>query len=213
MRVRSLFPFLFLCLAPAVAASQTPSRSVTFDAASAFEQRYRASFEAAVLGRFTVGLGASYTRDAAQGTLIVPPQPCLPDIACPQPFSEGSVYRAWSVDLSARWYPRALAWQRGDQSASLYLGEFVGYHHRSLSAPVIISCPITMLCTDPANAIVSRMRGIEPGGEIGIRLKPTRHFVLDVGGRFRVATFDDEFMRTAAGDVDARFVVGLGLGW
>lgn len=213
--MRALLLLFCLCigLAPAAAAAQVPSRSVTFDAASAFEQRYRAAVEAAVLGRFTVGLGASYTRDASQGTLIVPPSPCLPDIACPQAFLEGSVYQAWSVDLSARWYPRALSWARGAQSANLYLGEFIGYHQRSLSTPVIISCPITMLCTDPANAVVSRMRGVEPGAEIGVRLKPTRHFVLDVGGRFRLATFDDQFTQTMSGDVDAKFVIGLGLGW
>jgi len=208
-----LLPLLF---AAAPVAAQMPARTVTFDAASAFEQRYRASVEAAVFGRFTIGASASFAHDDLRGAVIVPPNadPCLPDVACWPAFTEGSAYRAFSIDLSARWYPRALSWRRGDQSAGLYLGEFIGYHHRTLRSPIVFGCPPEMLCAQGgADPNVMTMTGFEPGAEIGLRFMPTPRFVADVGGRFRLATFEDAFTRQSPGDVDARLVIGLGLRW
>jgi hypothetical protein len=191
---------LSLLLVAAPAAAQMPARTVTFDAASAFEQRYRTSIEAAVFGRFTAGLGVSYTHDDDRGALIVPPtaDPCQPDVLC--------------QDVSARWYPAALAFRRGELAAGAYVGEFIGYHHRTLRVQVPFGCPPEMLCGGAAGE-TQRFSGIEPGMELGIRLMPTRHFVADIGGRFRLATFGDAFTRQEPGDVDARFVVGLGLRW
>lgn len=200
-----------LAIAAAPAAAQIPARSVTFDAASAFDQRYRASVEGAVLGQFTIGLGLAYAHEEAQGSLIRPP--CLPDIVCQPVFVDGSLYRAVSVDLAARWYPAPLQWRRGEQKAGVYLGEFVGFHHRTLQGSIMSPpCPPEMFCTTDRPTI-QRLSGLEPGAEIGIRLMPTRRFIADVGGRFRLATMDDAYARLSPGDVDARFVIGLGLAW
>jgi hypothetical protein len=57
------------------------------------------------------------------------------------------------------------------------------------------------------------LHGWEPGVEFGVRLLPMRRMVMDVGGRFRLATIEDYRSGTRAGGVDSRLVVAVGVGW
>lgn len=207
-------------------------QSVTFDVVGAFDQRWRAQIEPLVFGRFTVGISGGYsTQNDGLGYY---PYPLRPQIPCPIDMlctsggglGNGPPYKAWSVDLAARWYPAALSFGGRRQAVAFYLGEFVGYHERRLDQQVIFyGCPA---CAVPADTLLppppplgvpqyasltQKLTGFEPGFEVGLRILPARHVVLDVGGRFRLATIEDPYQRLRPGDLDARLVVGVGVGW
>ena len=210
-------------------------QTATFDIASAFQQRYRAMLEPLVFGRFTIGLSGEYTTEPDEPRNYYPPTPA---IACPFSgpcggggyASDRSGYRAWSFKVHARWYPGALSYDGQRQSAAIYVGEFVGYHERRTNQTIYYPCPMCASGPDSAvfvlppgpdpfpypggtNAFRQVLRGWEPGVELGVRVMPRRHIVMDVGGRFLLARLDDPQSATRPGGVDTRLVVSLGVGW
>lgn len=206
-------------------------QTVTFDVAAAFQQRYRAMVEPLVFGRFAIGLSGEYTTEPDNTYYygINYPQ-CPPDVLCTQGQADnGSSYRAWSFNLHARWYPAAFSFGGRRQAVAAYVGEFIGYHERQLRQPVYYGCPTcnypppldtTVIPPNPypypypgPSTLVQVLHGWEPGVEFGVRLLPMRHVVMDVGGRFRLATIEDVQSGTRPGGVDSRLVVAVGVGW
>ncbi len=219
--------------APRPATTRSPMlQSATFDVVAAFDERWRMQLEPLVFGRFSIGLSGSYTtqHDGFGYPYPLPAQdPCPVNVLCTTGgYGNGPPYRAWSVDLSARWYPAALSLGGRRQAVAVYLGEFVGYHRRQYDGPVYYgSCPV---CASPQPAdtltnppppgsplpyggLTRTITGLEPGLEAGLRVLPARHVVIDVGGRFRLATLEDPMQRLRPGDMDSRLVVAVGVGW
>lgn len=256
--MRSIKLTAFSVFLAASLAAQTPQRTSTvppvrqtlgFDIAGLVDERPRAGMEALVFGRWTVGIGASFTSqfnqdfygypypvplgvrggiEPATGTAIMPP--CYPGEPCPPYYyPDNPEYRAWSFDLSARYYPAALSFSNPNHKLMIYLGEFIGYHSRRIKwqntcyycyyvgdAPV----PEDSLFFAPPNqsiypgpGFIQRLHGFEPGAELGVRLMPVPTVFIDVGGWFKLVTIQDPLLRDQPGDVDARLVVAVGIGW
>jgi hypothetical protein len=219
-------------------------QTVTFDAAAALQERWRVAMEPLIFGRFTVGLSGTFTTEP---DLEWPPPwpiplmeagsptiPCYIDY-CPPYLGDAPRYRAWSMNLHARWYPAALSLGGDRQRVGVYVGEFLGYHERRITwrqtayrtqyppyTPVdtVIPPPDTLPqpydpypYPIPGYSWVQKLRGWEPGAEAGVRVMMGRHVVIDVGGWFRLATIEDPLSTTRPGDVDARFVAAVGIGW
>jgi hypothetical protein len=214
-------------------------QTVTVDVASAFQQHYRAMIEPLVFGRFTVGLSGEYTTEPEDGaydvTRFATPE-CSVNTFCNDGGSfgydaGGSGYRAWSFNVHGRWYPRALSSEGQRQSIAVYVGEFIGFHERRTTQPVYYGygCPA---CVDSpprpdsisfrpppqpypggVSAYTQIVHGWEPGAEVGVRVLPMRHIVMDIGGRFRLARIEDYQSGTRPGGVDARLVVAIGAAW
>jgi hypothetical protein len=251
--MRSVRPALLGLLVAGALSAQQPSRpstprqplpvmqTVTFDVAGALQQRWRLNLEPLVFGRFTVGLAASYTTHAPdnwtgqpvpvlEGTWVLPPC-AYPGCLGPPIAANSPPYRAWSFELSGRWYPAVLSIGSARQAVGLYIGEFVGYHRREITwRPIYYVYP--PLATDtvlpqpdtlpgpgpvpypqPGPPWTQRLRGWEPGVEAGVRVVTARHVVIDVGGWFKLATLDDPLASVRPGHVDARLVVAVGAGW
>lgn len=204
-------------------------QTATFDVSAAFQHHWRAALEPLVFGRFAIGLSGEYTTEPEQpiyGILYPYPQ-CPINMFCANPASDpGTSYRAWSFNLSARWYPAVLSMGGARQSLGLYVGEFIGYHERTISQPIYYGCPNcyypppidSTSQTFPRPPIdpgryTQVVHGFEPGVELGVRILPMQHVVIDVGGRFRLATIRNDFYSgVQPGDVDSRLVVAVGLG-
>lgn len=237
---------LSLTIATALGARSTPAQprpaplplkqAVSFDLSAALDDRWRVIVEPLVIGRFTLGLSASYTTaiDRPSQPIIyesfgttAPDRsfaPCFPGYGpCgPLPGSDPT-YRASGLALHARWYPEALSRDGDRQAFAVYIGEFVSYEKRRISWPqwiyppyyppgdslvIVIPGPPT-----PVPSLVQHLRGWEPGAELGARVMMGRHVLIDVGGTVRVATLDDPLARRRPGKTDARFVVAIGVGW
>ena len=210
-------------------------QTLSFDLSAALDGRWRLIVEPLVIGRFTLGLSGSHTSEVDRPsqpviyeTLAARPSersfdPCLPAYCPSYPFpSAEPTYRASSLAFHARWYPPALSRNGDRQAFAVYVGEFLSYEKRRISWPQWISSPY-----DPTDSLiiviprpptpgpewVQRLRGWEPGAEIGARVMMGRHVLLDVGGTVRVATLEDPLARRRPGRTDARFVVALGIGW
>lgn len=199
-------------------------QTATFDVAAAFQQHYRAEIEPLVFGRFAIGVSGEYTTEPDDNQIIYYPvgQPCPINMLCGTGTAgDNSGYRAWSFNLHARWYPALLSFGGRRQSASVYFGEFIGYHERRTSQTIYYGCPMCAIPQDTTiyyppggpSAFTQTVHGWEPGVEVGVRLLPMRHVVMDVGGRFRLATISDYQSRTQPGSLDSRLVVAVGVGW
>ena len=232
----------------------TPRQTLGFDAAALVNDRYRVAMEPLVFGRFTVGLAAAYTRTADPPTYVNIYGPVvysgincrdirnlcdaspLPPICygCPPGYQDpGSTYRAWSLDLSVRYYPAPLTLTGPRQRAMVYVGEFIGYHKRRLDQRILYyGCPyceapppVDSLGLPPPdssffappqpyyNSFVRNLHGWEPGVEVGVRLIPAGPVFVDVGGWFKLVTVEDAMQRIRPGNVDSRLVVAVGIGW
>lgn len=231
-----------------------PRQTLAFDAAALVDERVRVALEPLVFGRFTIGLAAAHTRtaDPPDYVNIYPPVYAggincgdirtlcaaspLPPICidyCPPYPDPGSKYRAWSLDLSVRYYPAPLTLSGPRQRAMVYVGEFIGYHRRRVEQSYLYyGCPY---CEAPPpsdsmglpppdsatfappqpyyNRFVQNLRGWEPGVEVGVRLIPAAPVFVDVGGWFKLVTVEDPMQRIRPGDVDSRLVVAVGVGW
>lgn len=213
-------------------------QTVTFDVAAAFQQRYRASTEALVFGRFTIGLSGEYTTQSEDQTDYYPPpylgcpieQLCASDVYSP----DSPRYRAWSFSLHGRWYPRKLSFDGERQSASVYVGEFIGYHERRIRQSLYYGCPYcegppprdsivfggqdTLVAYPPfpypgGTYFTQKLHGWEPGAEFGVRVLPMRHVVIDVGGTLRVETLMDPQSGTRPGGLVKQLMIAVGVGW
>lgn len=180
MRTDPRLPTLLLLLASLAAsplAAQTSglsaapvpaARSLWFDAGALLGDQLRFGVEAVPLGRVTAGLtiGHSQTthpRDevfpppyyyAADGTLLPQCDPRMLTL-CAYPYGYGvgepGHYRAWTFDLSARYYPAALSFRNGGARMLVYAGAHVGYHWRTWEERIwSYYCPPGYLCALPA---------------------------------------------------------------
>lgn len=208
-------------------------QTFTFDISAALDERWRLAVEPLVFGRFTLGLSGSRTTQVDRptpqiyyATPITRPvdlsfAPCCPVCDCfPSPDGEQG-YRASSLSLNARWYPAALARDGERQRFAVYVGEFMSYEQRRISWPQWIYPPWPQdslgIYTPGRPALgpssVQRLRGWEPGAEVGARVMMGQRVLIDVGGMVRVATLDDPLSRRRPGDTDARLVIAIGIGW
>lgn len=237
-----------------------PRQSVSLDVAALVDDRARVGLEPLVFGRWTIGLGASFTRTAPEEafsypvplrrfgqrdvvaetggptTVIIQRPPCIEGDQCflPPITDERPKYRAWSLDLSARYYPAAFSFSNPRQRLMLYVGEFIGYHKRRVEQTIVCYyCvePVGPLLPHdsgfatppdtgyfpppifPVNRFVQTLHGWEPGAEIGARLIPASPVFIDVGAWFKFVTVNDPMQRIRPGDVDSRLVVAVGIGW
>jgi hypothetical protein len=214
-----------------------PRRTAFFDFAALVDRRQRFGLEPLVFGRWTVGLIGTHTSatTAAQPQVIAyaPPNPLADPIpptlcpvqGCPPPYpGPASSYNAWSLDLAVRYYPAALAFDEASHRFTVYLGEFIGYHRRTIRQTTYVvplgATPSGLLDTtvvpppapyDAGTAL--RLTGWEPGAEIGVRLVPLKPVFIDVGGWFKLVAIDDPTQRIRPGQVDARLVAAVGIGW
>jgi len=220
------------------AAVVAPQRTAFFDVAALVNQRQRFGLEPIVLGRFAMGLIGAHSRTGsptlnppiayayplaggrAVGTVVCPIEGCQPVPAT----GASSSYEAWSLDFAVRYYPAALSFNDPRQRLSVYIGEFVGYQWRTLTEvyypPVAVPtagsspalpCPAPG-CSGPFTQ-TQRITGWEPGAEVGARLRPIDPLFVDVGGWFKLVTVDDPTQRLRPGQLDARLVVAVGIGW
>lgn len=245
-------------LSAATAGAQTPrtpapvQQSATIDIASAFEQRYRAMIEPLVFGRFSLGISGEYTTepDGSSNYILYPQYGCAPNEFCAQftptglsapccgydyGYGTGEKYRAWSFSLHARWYPELLSIRGARQSASFFVGEFIGYHERRSSQVVYYGCSYCQELPPPRDSggvrpdsaifppddpfyggqsfFTQKIKGWEPGVEFGVRVWPTSRVVMDIGGQFRLVRLEDYQSGRRPGDVDKRLIVTVGVGW
>jgi len=234
-------------------------RGVWFDAGALLEHQIRAGFEGLALGRYTVGLSITYDdrahprADDGYPIAYAPrtlggydPIPCgdvryLALCASPQYVGDSPRYRAWGVNLAARYYPTFFAFRNGPSRMMVYAGGFVGYHWRTSQETQIYYYPSPLVDTFPrplapqdsvvilrpdsvpnsypypmppwTSEIRRTISGLQPGLEIGVRLMPVGGLFLEVGGRFNLITIDDPQQRARLGDVESRLVIAAGFAW
>jgi len=219
---------------PTPVAVVAPRRTAFFDVAALVDSRERFGLEPLVFGRWTVGLIGGHRHSNASPQLIAYTQPggggtatppaLCPITGCPQvyPGSPWS-YNAWSLDLAVRYYPTVLSLSAPQRRLMMYFGEFVGYHRRTLSQVLYPPVPLAGTgipctvpgCFAPPSPFTERQRftGWEPGAEIGARLIPLAPVFVDVGGWLTLVTVDDPTQRSRPGQLDARLVAAVGIGW
>ena len=213
-------------------------QAISFDVSAALDDRWRLTVEPLVIGRFTIGLSGSRTtvvdrptqpdiyRTIATRRVDLSLAPCDPRFPCYPMPSDEPTYRASSLALHVRWYPAALSRDGERQRFAVYIGEFLSREDRRISWPqwifppydapgappdsIVIVIPRPQL---PGPSWVQRLRGWEPGVELGARMMMGRRVLIDVGGTIRVATLDDPLSRRRPGQTDARLVLALGFGW
>lgn len=164
--------------------------------------------------------------------------PCLPDGGCPPPIEVARRrYRATTLSLHTRWYPEFLSRRSDDQGYAVYVGEFLSLQERRINWPEYIQPPIgypteppSMPATDsiiiipdpypnpyprpyPSPSSSQRLRRLEPGAELGVRVMLGRRMLLDVGGIVRFVRIDDPMSARRPGDVESRLVTMLGVSW
>jgi hypothetical protein len=253
--------------APAPRPLPTPpvptDRSVWLDAGALLEHQIRAGFEGLALGRYTVGLSITYDdraqpRDDAYYPMgyaypqtevaIRDPYPCgdvrylalCTSSYYPYP-SDSPRYRAWSVNLAARYYPAFFSFRNGPSRMMVYAGGFVGFHWRVSQEiqpypyynPLVDTFPVPLAPRDsvvvlppdtmpnvnryPMPPWTSQLRrtiaGLQPGLEIGVRLMPVGGLFIEAGGRFSLITIDDPRQRGRLGDVESKLVIAAGFAW
>lgn len=215
-------------------AAVAPTRAAFFDVAALVDSRQRFGLEPLVFGRWTVGLIGTHNSSSTTGPTIyyglpVPqaaggPGACIYPGCSPLPY--GSSYEAWSLDLAVRYYPAVLSFSDPRRRLMIYIGEFVGYHRHTITQPMYVvplagpAIPDTLNpppigLNPPYDVPTDRQRitGWEPGAEAGVRLIPLAPVFVDVGGWFKLVTIDDPTLRLRPGQVDARLVVAVGIGW
>jgi hypothetical protein len=226
--------------APSSAASNpvavvAPQRTAFFDVAALVNNRQRFGLEPLIFGRWALGLiGSHYSTGAPvqvqnynyplAGGPAVPTTLC-PIEGCPSNPVSASSYNAWSLDLAVRYYPAALSFNDPRRRLMVYIGEFVGYQWRTITQALDLSVPLPAGSGNTAPPCVypgcgpiqvndrTRITGWEPGAEVGVRLKPLDPLFVDVGGWFKLVTVDDPTQRIRPGQLDARLVVAVGIGW
>jgi hypothetical protein len=253
--------------APAPRAQPEPppptNRSVWFDAGALLDHQIRAGFEGVTLGRYTFGLAVTYDdRAHPRDDIYYPlgyayPQTYLP-VRDPIPCSDPRFlalcanpyeveyaffpprYRAWSVNLAARYYPAFFSFRNGASRMMVYAGGFLGFHWRVVQQtqspyyynPLVDTVPIPLaprdtVVTPPdtsgrgvysplppwSYAVRKTIAGLQPGLEIGVRLQPVGGLFLEAGGRFNLITIDDPMRRERLGDVESRLVIAAGFAW
>jgi hypothetical protein len=239
------------------------NRSVWFDAGALLEHQVRAGFEALPLGRYTLGVSITYDdrahpRDDAyypmgydypQGEVAIrDPYPCVDTRSlamCAYPpyypyAGDSPRYRAWGLNLAARYYPAFFSFRNGPSRMMVYAGGFVGFHWRvsqeiqpyyynplldTLAVPLALRDSVVVLPPDtvpggsfaPMPPWTSQVRrtiaGLQPGLEIGVRLMPVGGLFIEAGGRFSLITIDDPRQRARLGDVESRLVIAAGIAW
>ncbi len=214
-------------------AAVAPRQTAFFDVAALVDSRQRFGLEPLVFGRWTIGLiGTHYRTDAPQqtimgGPIVIMPGGLCPSTGCgPTPYpGNSSSYDAWSLDLAVRYYPAVLSFNGAHHRFMAYVGEFVGYHRRTITQSmyaVPLASPLADTLTlpplAPSNPVYpvaerQRLTGWEPGAELGVRLIPLGPVFIDVGGWFKLVTIDDPTQSIRPGQVDARLVVAVGVGW
>ena len=249
-------------------AAQTPARrdpeaapvlqSLAVDVAALVDDRYRIAIEPLTFGRLALGLSGSYTTTPTADLGVYYPYPVLERggvaatsggqvIPCYDQYSCAGMdqvkYRAWSFELSARYYPAFLSFSNARQRVSVYLGEFIGWHQRRIEfTPYYSGCGPYDLCVAPAspagvdtivppNTVIppqpypyppypypgprvnQRLDGWEPGIEVGARISALPHVFIDVGGWFKLVRLEDPMQRKQPGDVESKLVVAVGIGW
>jgi hypothetical protein len=216
------------------AAVVAPRRAAFFDVAALVDSRERFGLEPLVFGRWTVGLIGSHRHSSPAPPLLAAPlggggasvpTVLCPITGCPSPYpGPASSYDAWSLDLAVRYYPAALSLAAPQRRLMVYLGEFVGYHRSTLSQLLYPPVPLNetgIPCSGASGCLAfpspiteqQAYAGWEPGAEIGVRLIPLAPLFVDVGGSFRLVTVDVPTQRTRPGEVDARLVAAVGIGW
>ena len=222
--------------APTPAAAVAPLRTAFLDLAALVGDRQRFGLEPLVFGRWTVGLiGSHYSTGSPSysvnpigypdvGGAAVPTILCIAP-GCPVPTpATASSYTAWSLDFAVRYYPAALSSSDPRRRLMLYIGEFVGYQWRTLTEvsypPVAVPLAGSsqgVPCAYPgcSGQFIQKQRftGWEPGAEVGVRLRPLEPVFVDVGGWFKIVGVDDPTQRIRPGQLDARLVVAVGVGW
>lgn len=200
----------------APAATVAPQRTVFFDFAALANYRERFGLEPLVLGRWAIGLIGTHSSmlppikvEYLNGPLMGPS--AAQTVLCPIggcQFDPASVtsYNAWSLDAAVRYYPATLSF--GDARwgrITVYLGAFTGYQWRAITQ------------VSAAGPLVSEDRtvitGVEPGTELGLRFKPLAPIFVDVGGWFKLVRLDDPGQSLRPGQLDARLVTAVGIGW
>ena len=228
---------------PAPAAPRAPLpalRSLSLDLAAATQHRARVALEPLVFGRWSVGVTGMFTDRIEASGYYGGPVPLAeagvipnrdPSAPCPPNcyyYATDPDYKAWSVDLAARYYPAFLTVNTPTARLMAYIGEFVGVQGRRYTEPIyfryrqpgplspdtLIPPPDSFPYPQPQPYTVSRaLQDWEPGVELGVRLMPARSIVVDVGGWFKLVRLDDPLSRFRPGDLDARLVVAAGIGW
>ena len=219
----------------------SPRRSAFFDVAALVDNRQRFGLEPLVFGRWTVALVGTHSRTRSATQVIAYANPLadpIPGMLCPiegcPPRYPGSdaKYNAWSLDLAVRYYPAAWSFSNPRRRMMVYLGEFIGYHQRTLEQNLypypLAATPTGTILTSLDSVIPnppvpypipfpqpvrSRLTGWEPGAEIGVRLIPLEPVFIDVGGWFKLVTIDDPMQQIRPGQLDSRLVVAVGIGW
>jgi hypothetical protein len=183
------------------------------------------------------------TRGDADGGVAYPTyaEPARPNVCTPEscggtslpyfPYREDTEYRASSLNVHVRWYPQQLSRRTPTGTVSFYVGEFLGYHQRRITTssyfggPMpLASWPVLPSPIDSGRAMpypgpvggsrwTTRLRGWEPGLELGVRGGLGRRFVLDLGASTRIVTLDDPRSARRPGQLDSRLAIGLGVAW
>jgi hypothetical protein len=221
--------------AAAPSAAVAPLRSAFFDVAALVDSRQRFGLEPLIFGRWTVSLIGTHRSTSAPQQMIAygPLVPAASPLMCPitgcppGPYpGSSSSYEAWSLDLAVRYYPAVLSFNDPRRKLMVYVGEFVGYHRRTITQPIYavplagpaIPDTLSLPPVAPSSPYYfpgdrQRLTGWEPGLEAGVRLIPLAPVFVDVGGWFKLVTIDDPTLPIRPGQVDARLVVAVGIGW
>lgn len=211
----------------APAAVVVPRRTASFDVAALVDGEQRFGLEPLVFGRWTVGLVGAHRGTRASQTLV-PPMGVIPAIipcvspGCGSYPSGTSGTSDWSLALAVRYYPAILSVSGPGHRLMLYVGEFIGYHQRTITGSyyAVPLGQVPAIGATGSNPVMpwpstdrQRLTGWEPGAELGVRVSPLGPLFLDVGGWFKLVTIDDPTARLRPGQVDARLVASVGIGW
>lgn len=210
----------------APAAAVAPRRSAFFDVAALVDNEQRFGIEPLIFGRWTIGLVGAH-RGTRESQTVVPPMGVIPMvIPCVSPgcgpYSSNSGTSDWSLDLAVRYYPAILSVSGPGHRLMPYVGEFIGYHQRTITGSnyVVPLGQVPAAGATGSNPVMpwpitdrQRLTGWEPGAELGVRVSPLGPLFLDVGGWFKLVTIDDPTARLRPGQVDARLVASVGIGW
>ena len=184
---------------PSPAAMAAQAKTLFVDLAGLGSTRQRFGLEPLFLGRWAIGLIG--THSGTDSPPVHYNSQCPGCYAAPESSSN---HNDWSLDLAVRYYPAAFSIDGARQRLIVYLAAFVGYQWRTITQ---------WSYGYPLDGKRTRIWGVEPGLEIGARLKPLDPLFVDVGGWFKLVTMDDPTQRLRPGQLDARLVVAVGIGW
>jgi hypothetical protein len=185
----------------------SPARGGFLDLVALAGGRARLGVEPLRLGSWTVDLVAGRSRSSA---IMMDTHQLIPP-AVPGPVGS-RISDGWSLDVAVRFYPAPLAAGAPRRGLAPYVGVFVGYQSRTvrIESDYVGYDPTTGLPLPPPT---ERLTGFEPGAEIGLRLMPLRPLFVDVGGWFELVRIDDPTRSVRPGQIDARLVAAVGVGW